>query len=74
MSRIAGAASCKGDASSHTTWMCWQPGSQKGSANSRKILLLVPKPTFLMASAFSVGSGGSKKVSRRSLRKPGIHQ
>lgn len=60
--------------SSHTTWMNWQSGSQKGSSNSRKILLLVPKPIFLMASAFWVGSGGSKKVSRHSLRKPGIHK
>lgn len=66
--------SCRGDVSSHTTWMYWQSGSQKGSSNSRKILLLVPKPIFLIASAFSVGSGGSKKVSRCSLRKPGIHK
>lgn len=69
-----GAASSRGDVSLHTTWMCWQSGCQKGSSNSRKILLLVPKPIFLIASAFSVGSGGSKKVSRRSLRKPGIHK
>lgn len=46
------AVSCKGDVSSHTTWMNWQSGSQKGSSNSKKILLLVPKPSFLMASAF----------------------
>lgn len=72
-SRSVGAASSRGDASSHTSWMSWQSGSQKGSVNSRKILLLVPKPIFLMASAFSAGSGGSKNVSRCSLRKPGIH-
>lgn len=70
----AGAASCRGDAPSHATWISWQSGSQKGSANSRKILLLVPKPSLLMASAFPAGSGGSKKVSSRSLRKPGIHR
>ena len=64
------AVSCKGDVSSHTTWMNWQSGSQKGSSNSKKILLLVPKPSFLMASAFLAGSGGSKKVSWCSLRKP----
>lgn len=72
-SRSVGAASSRGDASSHTSWMSWQSGSQKGSVNSKKILLLVPKPIFLMASAFSAGSGGSKNVSRCSLRKPGIH-
>lgn len=72
-SRSEGAASSRGDASSHTSWMSWTSGSQKGSLNSRKILLLVPKPIFLMASAFSAGSGGSKNVSRCSLRKPGIH-
>lgn len=68
----AGAASSRGDVSSHTTWMCWQSGSQKGSLNSRKILLLVPKPIFLIASTFSVGSGGSKKVSRCFFKKPEI--
>lgn len=72
--RSSEATSSRGDASSHTTWMYWQSGSQKGSSNSRKILLLVPKPIFLIASAFSVGSGGSKKVSRCSLRKPAIHK
>ena len=68
----SGAASSRGDVSSHTSWISWQSGSQKGSSNSRKILLLVPKPIFLIASAFSAGRGGSKKVSRCSLRKPGI--
>lgn len=70
----AGVVSCRGDAPSHATWISWQSGSQKGSANSRKILLLVPKPSLLMASAFPAGSGGSKKVSSRSLRNPGIHR
>lgn len=68
-----GAVASRGDASSHTTWIIWQSSSQKGSLNSRKILLLVPKPNSLMASAFSAGSGSSKKVSRHSLRKSGIH-
>lgn len=64
--------SLRGDSSSHTTSRscCW--GSQKGCSNSRKILLLVPKPRRRMASAFRSGRGGWKKSWWCSLRKPTV--
>lgn len=59
-----------GDSPSHAISSISQSGSQNGCSNSKKILLFVPKPRFLIAAIFWEGSGGQKKVLPCSLRKP----